>query len=193
MKLHFTTALVLALAATPILAPVAWAQDAGQSVDEMTANFKKQKTRGLAIATPNVSADANSSADTASATVTPTVAEMANAVPKEEQVNVNVSFDFDSASLREDQKPKLAALCTALKQADVQMIRILGHTDSSGTAEYNERLSRLRAEEVKRHLVADCGYPEDRMEAQGVGERFPYDAEDPRADVNRRVEFQALS
>jgi len=109
-----------------------------------------------------------------------------------EQVNINVSFDFDSAALRADQKPKLNQLCNALKAADVQMVRILGHTDASGSADYNERLSKLRAEEVKRFLETDCGFPADRMEALGVGERFPYDPTDPAADVNRRVEFQAL-
>jgi outer membrane protein OmpA-like peptidoglycan-associated protein len=75
----------------------------------------------------------------------------------------------------------------------VQKIRILGHTDASGSASYNERLSKLRAEEVKRYLSSDCGFPIDRMEATGVGERFLFDAADPRADVIRRVAFQALS
>tara|TARA_R110002049_G_scaffold10127_3_gene50381 strand:+ start:84286 stop:84876 length:591 start_codon:yes stop_codon:yes gene_type:complete len=196
MKQHIILAaasviLGIGLMTTPIVTAPAQAQSAqGQSVEEMTENFKKQKTRGLTIATPNV----NGSADTGTtAAVAPTTQEIATAVPKEEQVNVNVSFDFDSAALREDQKPKLVALCTALKAADVQKIRILGHTDASGSAAYNERLSKLRAEEVKRYLSSDCGFPEDRMEAQGVGERFPFDAADPRADVNRRVEFQALS
>lgn len=167
-----------------------------QTVEEMAENFKKQKTRGLVIATPNAAADSTSGTTTAATSAETTAAvveQIATAVPKEEQVNVNVSFDFDSAALRADQKPKLVQLCAALKAADVQKIRILGHTDASGSAEYNERLSRLRAEEVKRFLSADCGYPEDRMEALGVGERFPFDPDDPRADVNRRVEFQALS
>ena len=167
-----------------------------QTVEEMAENFKKQKTRGLVIATPNATADSTSGTTTAATSAETTAAvveQIATAVPKEEQVNVNVSFDFDSAALRADQKPKLVQLCAALKAADVQKIRILGHTDASGSAEYNERLSRLRAEEVKRFLSADCGYPEDRMEALGVGERFPFDPDDPRADVNRRVEFQALS
>lgn len=160
-----------------------------QSVEEMAENFKKQKTRGLVIATPGSDATANSEAATQTSA---SIEKMATAVPKEEQVNVNISFDFDSASLREDQKPKLVSLCAALKAADVQMIRILGHTDSSGSDAYNERLSKLRAEEVKRYLSSDCGFPAERMEAQGVGERFPFDPADPRADINRRVEFQAL-
>ena len=167
----------------------------GQSVEEMTQNFKKQKTRGLVIATPNANsnADMGTSTTTQSTQASAEIDEMATAVPKEEQVNVNVAFDFDSAALREDQKPKLTSLCNALKAADVQMIRILGHTDASGSAEYNERLSKLRAEEVKRYLTSDCGFPAERMDAQGVGERFPFDPANPRADINRRVEFQALS
>lgn len=188
MKHHIHTSaatlfLGVAMLVSPTFAPMALAQD--QSVEQMTENFKKQKTRGLTIATPGTAAAID---DT-----TAEVVASAPVVPKEEQVNVNVSFDFDSAALRADQKPKLVALCAALKAADVQKIRILGHTDASGSAEYNERLSKLRAEEVKRYLTTDCGYPADRMEAQGVGERFPFDETNPRADANRRVEFQALS
>ena len=182
-------ALGVGILGTPALISPAQAQEL--TVEEMTAKFKKQKTRGLKIATPGANTTTTDSTQTA--VVAPTTEEVATAVPKEEQVHVNVVFDHDSAALRADQKPKLAGLCTALKAADVQKIRILGHTDSSGSAEYNERLSKLRAEEVKRHLAGDCGFPEERMEAQGLGERFPFDSADPRADVNRRVEFQALS
>ncbi len=193
MKTHLMTAasasvLTFGVLLTPVSVAPALAD---QTVEEMAERFKKQKTRGLTIATPKMDGD-----DTTKTTETAAVAtteDIATAVPKEEQVNVNISFDFDSAALRADQKPKLVALCEALKAADVQKIRILGHTDASGSAEYNERLSKLRAEEVKRYLSSDCGYPADRMEATGVGERFLFDESDPRADVNRRVEFQALS
>lgn len=173
-----------------VVSPASAQSTTEQTVEEMAEKFKKQKTRGLVIATPNTNSDDTASTETPSASV---VEEIATAVPKDEQVFVNVTFDFDSAALRADQKPKLVTLCSALKAADVQKIRILGHTDASGSAAYNERLSLLRAEEVKRFLAADCGYPEDRMEALGVGERFPFDPNDPRADVNRRVELQALS
>jgi outer membrane protein OmpA-like peptidoglycan-associated protein len=181
-----------AFAATIALSAPAMSQSAsGLSVEEMTENFKKQKTRGLSIATP-IATTPSATEDTTSSTAAVVTEDVATIVPKEEQVNVNVSFDFDSAALRDDEKPKLVALCNALKAADVQKIRILGHTDASGSASYNERLSKLRAEEVKRFLSTDCGYPAERMEALGVGERFPFDPSNPRADVNRRVEFQAL-
>lgn len=179
--------LTAVLALFGFAAPALAQSTTSQTVEEMAENFKKQKTRGLTIATPQAT-----TTETATTAAVATTEEVATAVPKDEQVNVNVSFDFDSAALREDQKPKLIGLCNALKAADVQMVRILGHTDSSGSASYNERLSKLRAEEVKRFLSSDCGFPTERMEALGVGERFPYDPNDPKADVNRRVEFQAL-
>ena len=179
LKIMMATALIATVA---ISAPAMSQEKSTVTVEDMAERFKKQKTRGLTIARP-----ATIPLDSATAAVAATI------IPKNEQVNLNVSFDFDSAALRANEKPKLIQLCNALKMADVQKIRILGHTDASGSASYNERLSKLRAEEVKRFLTSNCGYPAERMEALGVGERFPFDQSDPRADVNRRVEFQALS
>ena len=113
---------------------------------------------------------------------------------KADQINFRIGFDFDSAVLRETEKPKLAALCTAMKAVDVAVFRIVGHTDAAGTEVYNEKLSLLRAEEVKRHLVSEeCGIEPARLQAVGVGKRYLYNTDDPRSEDNRRVEFQALS
>ncbi|MDI3337745.1 OmpA family protein [Defluviimonas aestuarii] len=109
------------------------------------------------------------------------------------QINVNIRFAFDSAALTEDQKPLLAQLCSVMRESDIQLFRIAGHTDASGSDAYNERLSQLRAEEVQRYLVRDCGIAATRLEAVGLGERFLADQADPKAPENRRVEFQALS
>lgn len=114
-------------------------------------------------------------------------------MPAADQVNVRVTFAFDSAVLADDQKPDLRVVCAALDAAGVGVLRIVGHTDARGTAAYNQNLSELRAEEVKRFLVDDCGVPTARLEAIGAGEQFPADAADPEAGVNRRVEFQAIS
>lgn len=167
------------------------------TADEIKLLFNKQKelglgnqkTRGLVLA-PSSGQAAAEGANSATPTATSaTYVEL----EKDQQVNIQISFDFDSASLRSDQKPKLTALCEAMKSVDVPVFRIVGHTDASGTAAYNERLSLLRAKEVKRFVVNDCGIPETRLEAVGVGERFLLNGDDPRADENRRVEFQALS
>lgn len=163
-----------------------------QSSTEMTAEeiadaFKKQKTRGLVIV-PTTQQGSN----TETTSVAPAAAKEYSAVEREDQVNIQISFDFDSAALRDDQKIKLATLCEVMKSVDVSVFQIVGHTDSSGGADYNERLSLLRAQEVKRHLETDCGIPAERLEAIGMGESVPYDASNPKADINRRVEFQAL-
>jgi outer membrane protein OmpA-like peptidoglycan-associated protein len=120
---------------------------------------------------------------------TTTLAQM----PDDMKVDVRIDFAFDSAALDDAQKPKLQKLCNVMRVADIQLFRIIGHTDASGTDEYNERLSRLRAEEVQRFFVNDCGIAANRLEAVGLGERFPLDDFDPDSDQNRRVEFQALS
>lgn len=164
-----------------------------QSNDEMTAEeiteaFKKQKTRGLVIVPSGVEPGVGSE----TAEIVAAASEKYSAVDADEQVNIQISFDFDSAALREDQKDKLATLCTVMKSIDVSVFQIIGHTDSSGKASYNKRLSLLRAQEVKRHIVNECGIAEDRLNALGLGESAPLNPDDPRGDANRRVEFQAL-
>ncbi len=187
MQRILSTLAALAIAAAQMAVPALAQTDgtAGMTEAEISEAFKKQKTRGLSIV-PTVTPDAT---DPAAAAPQVVVAEL----PKDEQVNINISFDFDSSALRADQKPRLASLCNVMKTSDVKLFRIVGHTDSAGSDSYNQKLSLLRAEEVKRFLESDCGIPADRMEALGVGSRYPFDAANPRADSNRRVEFQALS
>lgn len=137
-------------------------------------------------------------ASTTSGTATETVVketETATLVkmPEDLGVNIRIEFAFDSAALDEAQKPKLAKLCNVMKASDIQLFRIIGHTDASGTDDYNERLSRLRAEEVQRFFINECGIDAGRLEAVGLGERFLLENADPDSDQNRRVEFQALS
>lgn len=184
---YLATTLIAGLAFAVPSAIVAQSSSGEMTAEEITEAFKKQKTRGLVIvpATPQ-------NTSTESATVAPAAAKEYSAVEREDQVNVQISFDFDSAALRNDQKPKLATLCEVMKSVDVAVFQIVGHTDSSGSAEYNERLSLLRAQEVKHFLVSDCGIEDNRLEAIGMGENAPYDSQNPRSEVNRRVEFQAL-
>ncbi len=187
---YIATTLIIAgfSLATPTVAP---AQSHTEMSTEDIANaFKKQKTRGLVIV-PSNQATANENSAAAEQGQTTAVTSY-SAVEKSDQVNIQIAFDFDSAALREDQKPKLAALCQAMKSVDVEVFQVIGHTDSSGKASYNERLSLLRAQEVKHHLVSSCGIDASRLQAVGLGESAPFDSNDPRADINRRVEFQAL-
>ncbi|OSQ51937.1 flagellar motor protein MotB [Marivita geojedonensis] len=193
------SALTLAISLTSGLSGYAQAQssDGGMTAEEITQAFEKQKTRGLVLVPSDTTApstDTSTTASTAAAasTTVTTTETVYNEVDKADQVNIKIKFDFDSATLRDDQKPQLATLCQVMKAVDVKLFQIVGHTDSSGSASYNENLSLLRAKEVKRHLVNECGIAEDRLEAIGMGESVPFNAADPRSDENRRVEFQAL-
>jgi outer membrane protein OmpA-like peptidoglycan-associated protein len=184
----YRIALALGLLGLAISPAPAVAEDLTE--EEIVDRFMQQKTRGLSIA-PVAQGDGAAGGSQAQTSV---AAEAGMRIlPQDQQVNVNIAFDFDSAALRADQKPRLMAMCGAMKAVEGETFQILGHTDASGSEAYNQRLSQLRAEEVKRFLVNDCGIAPDRLEAKGVGERFPFDADDPRADVNRRVEFQVSS
>ncbi|WP_299196480.1 OmpA family protein [uncultured Tateyamaria sp.] len=112
---------------------------------------------------------------------------------EELQVNLFINFAFDSAAIGADQTQILDEMCVVMRDSDIKVFQIVGHTDSAGSDAYNERLSRLRAEEVGRYLTASCGLQSNRLTTLGLGERFPRNTEDTRADENRRVEFQALS
>jgi outer membrane protein OmpA-like peptidoglycan-associated protein len=169
-----------------------------QSIDAATASPDLGRSRGLVLS-PGGAAQAPATAVTIDAPPAGPATAPAQAVsqhwqlPQDEQVNVPVTFAFDSSAIAESERPKLRQICGVLDSAGVNVLRIVGHTDSTGPSSYNVKLSELRAEEVKRFFEQDCGIAADRLQAVGVGEQFPFDAKDPAAGVNRRVEFQALS
>lgn len=159
------------------------------TVDSVAGTDAAAAVTSLVPAT-EATADTAATTDPGQTTVQPVVF---GALAPELQVNVNITFGFDSAALTPDQAPRLAQLCKVMKSSDIQLFRIIGHTDASGTDAYNQKLSQLRAEEVMRYLATDCGIAANRLEAVGMGEKFLADTADPKAAANRRVEFQALS
>lgn len=103
-----------------------------------------------------------------------------------------IHFDFDSAAIKPIGKAVLdARVIPALRANPDVNIRIVGHTDSVGPAEYNLGLSLRRAESVRDYIVSQ-GIPITRLSVVGKGEDFPIASNDTaagRAD-NRRVEFE---
>ena len=78
-----------------------------------------------------------------------------------------------------------------LIQLAIYRFQIAGHTDASGSAEYNRRLSRDRAETVRRFLVTR-GIDPDRLEVVGNGEDELLLPDWPLHAGNRRVEIRNL-
>jgi outer membrane protein OmpA-like peptidoglycan-associated protein len=176
-----------------LVAPVAMAQEAELTAEEIEALFNAQQTRGLVLLPLEGSEETAATEETTEEATTVAVNEEYQQLDGAVQVNIRVAFEFDSAALSPGEQAKLDAVCQAINNSDIPLFRIIGHTDASGADDYNQRLSLLRAEEVERHLINTCGIAPERLEALGVGEAFPFDPNDPRADVNRRVEFQVGS
>ena len=109
------------------------------------------------------------------------------------KVDLNIPFEINSSSLRPDAKAQLEQLETALQKDSLAIYRfqIAGHTDASGSAEYNRRLSRDRAETVRRFLVTR-GIDPDRLEVVGNGEDELLLPDWPLHEDNRRVEIRKL-
>ena len=77
-----------------------------------------------------------------------------------------------------------------LDHPELTKIRIEGHTDSRGGADYNRRLSDSRAKAVRTYLI-NKGVEEGRLEAIGYGEDKPVDPRETAEawEKNRRVDF----
>ncbi|MDX1632578.1 MAG: OmpA family protein [Thermoanaerobaculia bacterium] len=102
----------------------------------------------------------------------------------------DVLFDVDSASLRADAQSTLRQVGSVLLDYPKTAIVIQGHTDSTGTEEHNQALSRRRAESVEAFLIGR-GVEPTRLTAVGYGESMPVATNETEAgrQQNRRVDI----
>ena len=102
-----------------------------------------------------------------------------------------IYFDFDKASIKPESKPTLKAIAKYLAQHPDIKVYIVGHTDNTGSLEYNMNLSKKRAEAVYNTLVANYHIDADRMRPFGVGPLAPVASNHTEAGraKNRRVEL----
>ena len=102
-------------------------------------------------------------------------------------------FDFDKATLRKDATDGLDALVSKLTGVTLEVIVLVGHTDSVGADAYNQKLSVRRAEAVKAYLVSK-GIEANRIYTEGKGESQPV-ADNKTAEgraKNRRVDVEVV-
>ncbi|HEY4015348.1 MAG TPA: OmpA family protein [Polyangiaceae bacterium] len=103
-----------------------------------------------------------------------------------------VHFATGSATILADSFPMLMEIAQLLKaNPTIQKMRIEGHTDNHGGADYNLDLSKRRAASVRTWLVQH-GIDAGRLESEGYGLTRPIetnDTDEGRA-ANRRVEFK---
>lgn len=105
-------------------------------------------------------------------------------------MNSEVSFDFNSSSVKPAFYRTLDKVSDIVARYNRTSIRVVGHTDSVGSSQYNQHLSLDRANAVAWYLE-DRGVHPDRVSAEGRGESQPRASNENEAgrQLNRRVEL----
>src|SRR5471032_691517 len=116
-------------------------------------------------------------------------------VPTAQKVSfaADAFFDFDKAVLKPEGKAKLDDVTSKLGSINLEVIIAVGHTDSVGSDEYNQKLSVRRAEAVKAYIISK-GVEANRVYTEGKGEKQPV-ADNKTAEgraKNRRVEIEVV-
>ena len=100
-----------------------------------------------------------------------------------------ILFDVNQSTLRAAAQQNLSDLVASLEEYEGTDVLVVGHTDSTGEASYNQGLSERRADAARNYLLG-AGLDPDRVTAMGMGEEEPVDTNDTDAgrQANRRVE-----
>ncbi|MFL6233710.1 MAG: OmpA family protein [Thermoanaerobaculia bacterium] len=106
-----------------------------------------------------------------------------------------VKFGFDTSDLSPEAKAALDEFAAKIKQENKNVyVEIQGHTDSVGSAKYNEELGMLRAESVRRYLNQSQSFPLHRINVISYGKTSPIADNKTREGraQNRRVALVVL-
>jgi outer membrane protein OmpA-like peptidoglycan-associated protein len=106
------------------------------------------------------------------------------------EVPSDISFATGSAAIEPRLRPILDAFANGLGAQPQMIVRVVGHTDSTGSDAINDPLSLRRAQSVRDYL-GDRGVPSNRIEIAGRGSREPVATNDTAEgrSKNRRVEI----
>ena len=121
--------------------------------------------------------------------------EMAKALSATGKVDIyGIFFDVDKTELKPESRATLEEVAKLLKSDPSLRIEVAGHTDNSGAADHNMKLSVGRAAAVASALVNTYGIDRTRLQPEGYGGTKPVapnDSDQGRAK-NRRVELRKL-
>lgn len=102
----------------------------------------------------------------------------------------NITFKSDSAELDPSFFKVLNSVNVVVKKYNKTVVEVAGHTDSTGAADYNQKLSERRANSVAQYLESQ-GLANNRVVTVGAGESRPVanNATPEGRQANRRVEL----
>ena len=114
-------------------------------------------------------------------------------IPKKEWILKNMYFATNKTEILPMSEESLRTLYNFLAENPSVRIKIIGHTDSVGTDQANQKLSEGRSASVKNEMVKR-GIDANRIETEGRGESEPIDTNETEEgrQNNRRVVIQVL-
>ena len=103
----------------------------------------------------------------------------------------HVLFVIGKSDLMPESYPQLDLLSSFLLDNESVKIELSGHTDNSGSAKLNQKLSEERVTTIKKYLI-EKGVPKNRISGTGYGGRKPIanNKHEETRRLNRRVEFK---
>jgi len=106
------------------------------------------------------------------------------------EVNAEATFDVNSAAIKPGFRNSLAKVSAVIAEYGQTAVHVIGHTDSTGSASYNQQLSERRAGSVSSYL-ASGGVMRERLRMGGRGENSPIsdNTTSQGRRQNRRVEI----
>lgn len=107
----------------------------------------------------------------------------------------NIEFETNSAKLTRDSEKTLDGIADALGDYPDLKFEIGGHSDMTGPADANQRLSQQRAESVRTYMLDHSSLKPENLVAKGYGEAHPLTPERTEAQKkeDRRVELKLLN
>ena len=109
--------------------------------------------------------------------------------------NTTIQFGFNKAMLTKADEQALDEFAQQISQQKHYIVQVQGFTDSVGSAEYNNQLSRRRADAVIQYLAAKHNVPPYRVYLIGLGKDNPVaqNTSSSGRAKNRRVDVQLLT
>jgi outer membrane protein OmpA-like peptidoglycan-associated protein len=166
------------------------AQERASTADQHALTADQHATDAM-----NKANQANQNADQANHGLDALRQVVANIDDYKESTSATVMFKFNQYSLDPDARQDLDKLADEIKPDRRYFVAVEGFTDNIGTKQYNEALSRRRADSVVEYLVAKYDIPVYRIHMVGLGEEKPVDEGRDRAAraKNRRVEVKVYT